>query len=182
VRAKLSGRTIGGRAIGPDESTYLAGRSGGQLGVALRMAEGDLFGLHQELADRLAGLTPAGAIDLSDWLEEQINTLARERVEREGVTDSQAKKEVACDLLSTAALVLSDAIRRGAGYESKSQPALVAAASTRLARANDEDRLARLGKAIDACRRADYLIAVRFVNPRLALDEVALSLGSLLGE
>ena len=182
VRGQLAGRSAGQRKIGAEEAAYLAGRSGGQMGVALQMAEGDLFGLHQELADRLAALTAADGIDLADWLEEQINTLARERVEREDITDSQAKKEVACELLSTMALVLADAIRLGAGYDSQTRPPLLPAASTKLARDGGEDRLGRLGKAIDAIRRADYLIAVRFVNLRLALDEVSLAVAALLAE
>ncbi|MDD4892365.1 MAG: hypothetical protein PHU85_20780, partial [Phycisphaerae bacterium] len=181
VREQLTGRAVGPRKIAPDEAAYLAARSAGQLGPAIAMAEADLFGLHQELATRLADLTPSGAVGLADWMEEQINTLSRERVEREDITDSQAKKEVACELLSTAALVVSDAMRSLSAHASPAAPALVPAAATKLAVAADpEDRLQHLARAIEALSRADYLIGVRFVNLRLALDEAVLTLATAL--
>lgn len=181
IREQLAGRTVGQRTVGADEATYLAARACGQLGPAVQMAEGDLFGLHQELAHRLAALTPGGAVDLADWLEEQINTLTRERVARDGITDSQAKKDIASELLSTGALVLSDALRLLAGQTSQGTPMLDERAARTLAgRGDPEDRAQHLARAIEAFSRADDLIAVRFVNPRLSLDELTLTLANTL--
>ncbi len=185
VHSFLLGRkTASGRVIAPDEAAYLAGRSGGQLGAALEMAEGDLFGLHQELAQRLSELTPSRAIDLADWLEEQVNQLAGEQVKRDEVTDSQAKKDVACQLLSTASLAISDAMRLAAGVAPGGN-VLFPRASEALARTaaggDRADGLIRLAGAVRALNRAAWLIADRYVNPHLALDEAAVAVADALG-
>lgn len=181
IRDKLRGVAIAGRSIPADEARYLALRSEGRLGLALELAGANLFGLHQELATRLAALTPVAAIDFADWLEQQMNQLAKERVEREDITDSQAKKEVIAGLLSTAALTMSDAIRV-LGGTADDELLLFPAVARSLAGAGDvEARLGKLSQAIAAVSRAEYLIAVRFVNPRLSLDEVSIALAEAAG-
>ncbi|MCG3178996.1 MAG: hypothetical protein BIFFINMI_01326 [Phycisphaerae bacterium] len=179
VREQLSGTMVGQRKVDAEEATYLAARSGGRLGEAVRLAEADLFGVHQELATRLADLGRDDAVDLGDWLEELTKQLGKEQADASGVTDSQAQKEVAADLLATMALVLGDALRVAGG--AAGDDPLFAPVANKLAGGPDvEDRLNRLARAIDACSRAGYLIVERFVNPRLALDELTLELSDAL--
>jgi hypothetical protein len=194
VRERLAGAEFDGRTVDSAEAAYLAGRCDGRLGQALRLAEGDLFGIHQELAARLGRLTRAGAIDLADWLEEVINELAKDVAQRDEVTDSQARKDAACELLATASLILADALRTSAdavGISADTHrtsadvrtdtPVLFADAAARLADGPDPaDRQGRLARGIAALARADHLIATRFVNLRLTLDEASLALADAL--
>jgi len=180
IRERLKGAEIDGRTVDATEANYLAARCTGRLGQALRLAEADLFGIHQDLAARLAQLKPTTAIDLADWFEEAINQLAKEFAERDNVTDSQAKKDTACELLATASLILADALRTSADARTDA-PALFADAADKLAEGADAaDRQGRLARGIEAVARADHLIATRFVNLRLALDEASLELADAL--
>ncbi len=180
VREEMTDVAVDGRSVGAREAAYLAARSGGRLGEARRMAAADLFGTHQELADRLTKLRPQNAMALADWLEDTINALAKERSQRDEITESQAKKDVAGDLLTTASLVLSEAMRCSVGAEGEGEGMLPEAAGALASGADPADRCERLARAVRDLSRADYLIAERFINVRLTLDEVAIAVADHL--
>ena len=163
-----------------DEARFWSVYTGGSAGRALKLAADGMYEVKRDLLDRLAALTGAGDVELSEHLAKVTDDLAKQVVaaakkdDGAALSKKLASRRAAGAMLELIASAFRDALARATGAEMPAvhadQPQAVAALAGRF----DPTQLAEVLEQLSEYERLLW----RNVNPKVVWDNVVITCAS----